>query len=212
MLIWPPLLERFVLSIRYGFKVPGFDGMMNAEKCRFLWEMVNNYSGRKGIMIEIGAWQGCSTTWLGVAGRRNKFKRLIVIDLFTGTPSWEEAGINTHGAFLKRMDQNSLDAFVQPIIGDSKKVIRSLQLEDVVSIVHIDGDHEYSAVKEDINNYGILLDNGGMLIIDDYDSNHPDVVRAVNEALHSGHYKKYGQVKETPGKGYGSIALIKVKI
>src|SRR5690349_5320842 len=132
-------LERIILSLRYGFLVPGYDGMMNKEKCQFLWQMVTQYKGKRGFILEIGSWQGCSTTWLGVAGQRKKFKGMIVIDLFTGTPSWEEPGINTYDIFLKRMKQNRLLDFVQAIKGDSKVVIQSLSLTGPISVLHIDG-------------------------------------------------------------------------
>jgi len=203
-------LERIILSLRYGFKVPDFDGMMNSETCRFLWRMVNEYQGPKGIILEIGSWQGCSTTWLGVAGKRAKFKQLIAIDLFTGTPSWGLKDKNTYGIFMKRMQSNNLGSFVKVIVGDSKVTIKSLHLPQGLSILHIDGDHEYFAVKADINNYTPLLNEGGILIIDDYDSLHPDVIRATDELLNSGTFKKVSEVKEIPGKGFGSIALMKI--
>jgi len=209
MAAWITKLERGVLGMRYGFNVPDFDGMMNAKKCQFLWHMVNNYKGPKGIILEIGSWQGCSTTWLGVAGERAGFKQLIAIDLFTGTPSWGLKGKNTYDVFMNRMRRNDLCSFVKTIVGDSKEVIKSLDLPQGISILHIDGDHEYWAVKADIDNYTPLLVTGGVLIIDDYDTFHPDVIRATREAMDSGKFKKIGEVKEIPGKGYGSIALIK---
>jgi predicted O-methyltransferase YrrM len=206
----PSILKRLTLGIRYGFIIPRLDGMMTEEKCRFLWQIVHRYQGRKGIILEIGSWKGCSTTWLAVAGRRNKFKRLIAIDTFKGTPSWNEEGINTYDVFIKRIQRNQLGSFVTPLVGDSKEVVKSLKIDDVVSILHIDGDHEYLGVKEDINNYMPLLDKGGILILDDYDSIHPDVVRAGQELLETGKFKVIDTVKETPGKGGGSVAFMKI--
>jgi len=211
MLSWVSKLERAVLGLWYGFIVPDYDGMMNAHKCRFLWQMVHRYEGTKGIILEIGSWQGCSTTWLGVAGQKAGFEQLIAIDLFTGTPSWGLKNKNTYDIFMRRMESNRLNLFVKAIAGDSKDVIKALQLPQGISILHIDGDHEYSAVKADISNYTPLLNAGGTLIIDDFDSLHPDVVLAVQELMDSGKFKKIGEVKEIKGKGYGSIALMKVE-
>ncbi len=210
MLPWACQLERKLLGLRYGFRVPDYDGMMNAKKCEFLWQMVDHYQGDKGTILEIGSWQGCSTTWLGMAGLRAGFKQLIAIDLFTGTPSWGLKGKNTYEIFKKRMQLNHLDTFVKAIVGDSKEVIKTLQLPEGISVLHIDGDHEYQAVRADIDNYTPLLNAGGVLIADDYDSIHPDVIRAVEELVISGKFKKMGAVKEIPGKGYGSIALMKI--
>ncbi len=207
---WLTKLERFILSLQYGFKVPDYDGMMNAKKCQFLWQMVNTYKGPKGIILEIGSWRGCSTSWLAVAGQRLGFKQVIAIDLFTGTPSWGLENKNTYDVFIKRMQSNHLDFFVKAIVGDSKEVIKSFHLPEGISILHIDGDHEYVAVKADIENYSPLLNKDGILIIDDYDSQHPDVVRATRELLDSGGFKKIAEVEEIPDKGYGSIALRKI--
>ena len=112
--------ERIFLGIKYGFKVPSYDGMMNAAKCQFLWQQVNDYKGDKGIILEIGSWKGCSTTWLGVAGQRLGFKQLIAIDLFTGTPSWGLKGKSTYDVFLKRMKQNGLNSFIKSNISLSE--------------------------------------------------------------------------------------------
>lgn len=203
-------LERLILSLRYGFIVPDFDGMMNAPKCQFLWNLVSKYKGTKGIILEIGSWEGCSTTWLAVAGRKAKFQQVIAIDLFTGTPSWGLKGKNTYHIFMNRMKRNHLLDFVKPIIGDSRQVIDKLRLPQGISILHIDGDHEYSAVKADIDNYTPFLNAGGILIIDDYDSLHPDVVRAADELIASDAYQVISSVDEIKGKGFGSIALRKV--
>jgi predicted O-methyltransferase YrrM len=50
-------------------------------------------------------------------------------------------------------------------------------------LIHIDAEHEYSAVKNDIENYWNLLNEDGVMICDDYSSNWPGVVKAVDELV-----------------------------
>lgn len=199
-------LERICLKLKYGFSIPSFDGMMNASKCEFLYRMVNNYKGEKNLIVEIGSFKGCSTTWLAMAGVRNNFKGLIAIDLFTGTPSWKET-MDTYDIFMKRMTQNNLINFVKPNRGDSKEIIKTWDHKNKISILHIDGDHSYDGIKADMDNYIPFVVEGGIIIIDDYDSFHPDVMKATDELIKSNKFNILTQVKEIPKKGFGSIAI-----
>jgi MMP 1-O-methyltransferase len=196
------------LSLKYRFKIPDFDGMMNAAKCEFLYKMVSEFKGEKGIIVEIGSYKGCSTTWLAMAGKRNNFSSLLAIDLFTGTPDWNQK-FDTFESFMNRMRANALENFVVPIRGDSREVVKTWGPNIRVSLLHIDGGHTYDAVKGDIDNYIPRLQQGGIVIFDDYDSSHPDVMKAVDELIHSGDFEVAGMVKEVKNE-YGSIALIKI--
>ncbi|GEM_PF-55872 len=199
--------RRLYLSIRYRFIVPRYDGMMDERKCRFLYDTVMKYRGKKALIVEIGSYMGCSTTWLAVAGMRNGFQSLIAIDLFTGTPSWNQK-FDTYKTFMLRIKSNKLETFVKPIRGNSGDVIKQWEDKNKIAILHIDGDHSYEGVKADMNNYIPYLEQNGIVIFDDYDSEHPDVRRAVHELLNTGSFQIVNIVEEIR-KGYGSIALQK---
>jgi len=200
-------LRRFYLSVRYGFIVPRYDGMMDERKCRFLYEMVTRYSGEKGLIVEVGSYRGCSTTWLGVAGKRKGFQGLIAIDLFTGTPFWNQK-FDTYKAFIQRIKMNKLETFVKAIRGNSGEVAKQWVAKNKIAILHIDGDHAYQGVKADIENYTPYLERNGVVIFDDYDSGHPNVRKAVHELLNTGDFQILDMVAEIK-KGYGSIVLQK---
>jgi predicted O-methyltransferase YrrM len=201
-------IRRKYLSFRYQFDVPPYDGMMNEAKCRFLYGIVTHYNGPKGNIVEIGSWKGCSTTWLAVAGRRKRFKSLIAVDLFTGTPSWNQQ-VDTYEIFMGRMRRNKLERFVRQVRSDSKEAAKNWDRRDTISVLHIDGDHAYEAVKADINNYMPYVEPQGVIIVDDYDSMHPGVQKAVDEFIKKGNLRVIGKVREIPGKGFGSLALRK---
>jgi MMP 1-O-methyltransferase len=196
------------LKIKYRFNIPDYDGMMNQAKCEFLYKMVSEFKGEKGMIVEIGSYKGCSTTWLAMAGKRNNFSSLMAIDLFTGTPGWNQS-FDTFEPFMTSMRANQLENFVLAVRGNSSEVVKSWGPNIKISILHIDGDHSYKGIKEDIDNYIPRLQADGMVIFDDYDSTHPDVKRAVDELIDSKRFKVVGMVKEVK-KEYGSIALMRV--
>lgn len=202
-------LRQQFLQLKYGFIIPPYDGMMNEAKCRFLYDVVTQFHGDKNLIVEIGSWKGCSTTWLAAAGKRQCFKKLIAIDLFTGTPSWNEK-VDTYDEFIRRMKLNSLDDFVIPMRADANEAAKTWRREDTISILHIDGDHSYAAVKADMANYLPHVMTKGIVIIDDYDSLHHDVERAVDELIDTKQVETIARVKEIPQKGFGSIALKKL--
>lgn len=201
-------LRRLYVSIKYGFIVWDYDRMMDETKCKFLYDIVMGYRGEGKIIVEIGSYKGCSTTWLAVAGQRKGFESLKAIDLFTGTPSWNKK-LNTYEDFMHRMKKNKLDTFVRPIRGDSREVIKSWDKNERIAILHVDGDHAYEGVKADIDNYIPYLGINGIVIFDDYDSMHPDVRKAVHELLNTGCFQIVNLVDEVK-KGFGSIALEKI--
>lgn len=201
-------LQRLFKSIQYGFFVPRYDGMMDERKCQFLYEIAARYLGEKTLIVEIGSYMGCSTTWLGVAGKRKRFQGLIAIDLFTGTPSWNQK-FDTYKVFMLRIKKNKLETFVKAIRGNSREVIKQWNDKDKIAILHIDGDHAYEGVKADMDNYIPYLQRNGIVIFDDYDSEHPHVRRAVHELLNTGRFQIADMVEEIK-KGYGSIALQKI--
>lgn len=65
------------------------------------------------------------------------------------------------------------------IIGDSRMVLKILR--GYWDLVYIDGSHEYDVVKQDISNSWPLLEEGGILLLDDYGMD--DVKKAVDEFI-----------------------------
>ena len=207
---WLVKLRRWFLMTRYGFWVPPYDGMMNEARCRFLYDMAICYQGQKNDVVEIGVFKGSSTTWLAMGARRSGFRRLIAVDLFTGTPQWGESW-DTYEEFMTRMRRNGLEKFIRVERGDSKEVSRRLGKDVRISILHIDGDHSYEGARADVDHYVSFLDEGGIIILDDHDPVHPGVIRVVEELKAEG-FCEVARVLPVPEHGGGSIALKKVNV
>lgn len=59
---------------------------------------------------------------------------------------------------------------------------RSQDLEPIASdILYVDGDHSYEAVCSDMERYGVLVRDGGLVILDDYNYQQPGKMRWVDE-------------------------------
>jgi hypothetical protein len=52
-----------------------------------------------------------------------------------------------------------------------------------VGLLYVDGDHRYQAVWEDIRAWAVRMATGALIVFDDYESGHPDVIQAVDEMV-----------------------------
>ena len=67
------------------------------------------------------------------------------------------------------------------------KLLRSHSLaypwDKTIDVFHLDADHEYQAVTNDIEKFAPFLADEGIIVFDDYDAAHPGVKQAVHELL-----------------------------
>jgi len=162
-----------------GFATPPSDGMQNFTRMKFLYDAVRTMAPKTGgVALEIGVYNAGSTVYLAKAAARNGIDRVVGIDLFTGTPSWNQE-IDTLPKALERLAEYGLAEYVTLIRS------HSLQYEwkEPIAVLHLDADHEYSAVAADIARYAPFVIEEGIIIFDDYDTDHPGVCRAAHEFL-----------------------------
>jgi predicted O-methyltransferase YrrM len=193
-------------SLHLRFWPPPYDGMQTRLRMRFLYDMVVRHGRvRHGRALEIGCYRGCSTLFLAKACARKGIHHVSSIDLFTGTPGWDQA-FDTYEDAQRRMKAYGL--------GDSVTLIRSnsqtCDWSDPVDILHLDGDHEYDAVRDDIEKYVRFLDAEGLVVFDDYDQSHPGVQKAVHELLGQGKFEVLASHHEDTEEG--SICLRRLPV
>ena len=163
----------------FGFETPPLDGLQDLVRMRFLYDSVLAYGEPgNGEVLEIGCYKGCSTVFLAMACRQKGFEGVTTIDLFTGTPSWG-VSIDTFAEASQRFCDYALADFVRAVRADS----RSYDWNRPLAVLHLDGDHEYEAVGADLERYTPHIAPGGIIVVDDYDSGHVGVVRAIHELL-----------------------------
>jgi predicted O-methyltransferase YrrM len=198
------LTGRIRHRLYFGFAAPPHDGMQNIARMRFLYDVVR-FAGRRqsGAALEIGVYKGCSMIYLSKACLALGIEAIYGMDLFTGTPSWGQH-FDTYDEAAMRLKSYRLDSNVELIRSDS----RQYPWKCSIDVLHIDADHEYDAVRRDIEKYTPFLVLGGLVVFDDYDDSHPGVVCAVDELIAKGGFENVAVNR--PSADYGSICLRRV--
>jgi hypothetical protein len=155
---------------------------------------------RPSVIFDVGVWKGGSTLFIANLLKENGIEgAIIAIDTFLGSPEhWERAGgfgnfiIRKHGRpllyeqFLTNVVRSGFQDWIVPLPQTSENAAAILtHLGINASLIHIDAVHEYEPVMRDIRAYWDLLEPGGYLIGDDYNTDWPGVIRAADEFANS---------------------------
>ena len=165
-------------------------GMLDRPRGLILYALGYSSPG-KGDIVEIGSWQGRSTSFLAQACRDGGGGIVRAIDHFKGNEGTEDAYVvdqpnlsdleQNFRANLKRM---GLEEFVTLYPTDSKTAIGN-HANDFRSIrlLFIDGDHSLEGVSEDVKNFATQVNPGGFIVFDDYHTGAPGVLQAVEHYI-----------------------------
>jgi Methyltransferase domain len=154
-----------------------------------LFDQVQQEAALRGDLLEIGVYQGKSAILLEYFVREGE--RLVVCDLFeSAASSATNAEENQHyysdlsrQAFERiflRFHERLPDVFQcsSTELPERAGLCRSFRF------IHVDGSHLYEVVRQDIATAKSLLVDGGIVVFDDYRSEHtPGVAAAVWEAI-----------------------------
>jgi predicted O-methyltransferase YrrM len=140
----------------------------------------------EGDVLEIGSWQGKSTSYLARGVKDSANGHLFAVDHFKGNVGKEHLYNieGDSGALKERFERN----------------MRSLGLHDVITLIpypsehaysyladrrlrflFIDGDHTEAGVTRDIELFCPLVLAGGIVVFDDFDDSSPGVVSSVEQ-------------------------------
>ncbi len=147
-----------------------------------------------GDLMEIGTYMGRCAVLLGYFQRPGE--RLVVCDLFDSGADSNISEENTaeqarsYGDLTRQAFERHFRRFhsrlPDEIIAKPSVALRERadELGKRFRIIHIDGSHEYAAVRSDIRLSRDLLADGGMVIFDDVNARHtPGVAAAVWSAV-----------------------------
>lgn len=141
------------------------NGWLSPIEVRTLYRLARGCTGR-GVIVEIGSWQGKSTICLAGGSQAAGGPRVYAIDPHVGSPEHQQTGkIWTFEAFKKNIADAGLSDLVVPIVKMSGDAVADIR--EPVELLFIDGAHEYEAVKQDFENYEPLLIEGGVIAFHD---------------------------------------------
>ena len=158
-----------------------FDGWLTEREEKFLF-LEALRSNPRGVILEIGSWQGKSTTYLvnGVALGKNKNK-IYAIDPHIGSIEHEAKLKNKSSLekFKENMEKVGISGKIETIIDKSQSAAKDWKLP--ISLLWIDGDHSYVGAKADFDLYFPFLVKGGVVAL--HDSTQGSLPRVVYESF-----------------------------
>lgn len=145
-----------------------------------------------GHIIEFGSWEGRSTIAIALGTNQP----VLAVDHWQGTPGDRLTEIpakhdNIYARFLDNVEDYP---HIRPMVMTTEQFMESW--DRPIKFLHIDADHNYEPVKAQIEWAKPLMVKGGVMCGDDYSSNWPGVVQAVNEALPAHHVEIVMWVQE----------------
>ena len=100
---------------------------------------------------------------------------------------------NLYNTFLNNVIANNCEKYITPFPLTSEAayfVLKKLLVK--ASMIYIDAGHEYESVTKDIEMYWQLLNDGGVMILDDY-IGWSGVTKAVNEFALKNNLQPFGE-------------------
>lgn len=142
-----------------------------------------------GDVVEIGSWQGRSTSYLALATRQSGNGQFHAIDHFKGNVGKESAYAvgskdlsDLRDNFLGNMAKMGLSDAVH--LHDMSNDRAAVELAGTpIRFLFIDGDHTPEGVRKDVELFFPLLVPGAIVAFDDYQPRFNGVVEAANEYL-----------------------------
>ena len=161
-----------------------------------------------GDMLEVGVYHGKSAAFLGFLIRSQE--RFFVCDTFqiAAVDAENKSENSTWYPDTNRdiFEKNYFEihkTLPQIVTCNSRRLKAVANLSRTFRLIHIDGSHLYSIVREDLSLAADLLKPGGIVAIDDYRSAHtPGVAAATWEAIFR---RKFVPICLTPQKLYVSL-------
>lgn len=179
-IVKPVIRERSVVTVPANMtfeqaweRTSQVTGWLHEKDARLLWQGATRaLPATGGALLEVGAYQGRSTTLLGqIARERNA--RLIVID-----PFWGVGSEPLKGEPLRRVFESSMDGIPHELLEHPMLAVQMEQLP-VLDFAFIDGDHSAAGVLIDCWKILPRLRRRGLVAFHDYRSDGESCVKAV---------------------------------
>jgi predicted O-methyltransferase YrrM len=169
------------------------DGWFGPLEGRLLYRLAAEADPRGGI-VEIGSWQGKSTLWLAAGARAGRGARVYAIDPHRGTYLRAE-GETTEPALRRNLERAGVADGVEVVVATSEDAVAGWSRP--VSLLWIDGDHEYESARRDLELWGPhLLPEAAVALHDTFVWPGPE--RVVRELLiASGQYTDFAHAETT---------------
>jgi len=192
---------RFVwnngLKYRHIARFKSIPGYLTVREAKALYDAASQLPSMAPVVVEIGSHLGRSSFVLAKALKRTGGGVLHCIDPFDASGDASAAAdykrrrsdlrLSLLDQFRANMRRRGVGAFVKPMPGLSHEVAKSFDAP-MVDMVFIDGDHDYSAVRRDFDDWVPKLPKGGIVALHDvfatpFDGHYDGPWRVVQESV-----------------------------
>ena len=141
------------------------DGWLFDGEARLLFELART-ADPAGVIVEIGSWKGKSTICLAKGSEAGPRLKVYAIDPHIGSEEHHATGqVWTFEEFQKNIRNAGVQDSVVPLVKMSVEAAQDFSLP--VSIVFIDGAHDYDSVKADFEAWFPKVIEGGVVAFHD---------------------------------------------
>ncbi len=137
-------------------------GWLTAKEGAFLYDCAKRCTG-KGVIVEIGSWQGKSAVFLGAGSQAGNGVPVYAVDPHNGLP--EQGDFKTFDIFQNNMERAGLSSVVRPLVMTSEKAAETFNLP--IELLFIDGDHALEMVTRDFELWSPKLALGATIAFHD---------------------------------------------
>lgn len=137
--------------------VRNIGGWMTEAEGRLLYDLARQ-SPPGGVIVEIGSYQGKSTIWLARGSQAGNRLRVYAIDPHQEKPK-------NFDRFQTHITRAGVESMVTPIRKFSAEAARNFQ--EPVSLIFIDGAHEYDPAKMDFELWFPKVVENGIMVFHD---------------------------------------------
>ena len=147
-------------------------------------------------IVEIGSYHGRSTILLGsILKRLGANTRVYAIDPHEGDLSEPDESVLREGSTLESLQLNLSDAGLDRVVEVVRKRSFEVSWSQPISLLLVDGLHDYESVRRDFKHFEPWLTQGGYIAFHDYDrSSFPGVPLLVDELLGTAEYRPFACV------------------
>jgi len=163
-------------------------GMISPQSGQFLYSMCYMQQ-LEGDVVEIGSWQGRSTSFLARAVNNSKNGTFYAIDHFKGNVGKEKFYVvrnnnlsDLENNFLSNMQRIGLSDSVQLLNMPNEQAEQ--EIENInIRFLFIDGDHTKKGVEKDIELFFPKLMPGSIVVFDDFSPHFSGLIEAVDALM-----------------------------
>ena len=194
--------KRFVDLDKISSIASSIQGMTSLRSGEILYTLCY-FQNLGGDVVEIGSWQGRSTSYLARACKESGNGRFFAIDHFRGNAGKEDSyqirdasGVSIKQRFSDNMTRIGLSDDLTVIDASSQQCTDQFE-NNSIRFLFIDGDHTYEGVQSDLQSFLPKLKSKSIIVFDDFKPGFSGLIAAVDEYLQTARIDKIMSYKGT---------------